>query len=80
LFLSCRQLSSDVRILKLSEFKEPFKLQNGWLLWSGIGLFVAVVAIALAGAAMTFVNGETPQREVQPFYAIRTSLQLPFPF
>ncbi|XP_021320116.1 uncharacterized protein LOC8077828 isoform X3 [Sorghum bicolor] len=45
------------------EFKEPFKLQNGWLLWSGIGLFVAVVAIALAGAAMTFVNGETPQRE-----------------
>jgi len=67
LFLSCRQLSSDVRILKLSEFKEPLKLQNGWLLWSGIGLFVAIVAIALAGAAMTFLNGETPQREVQPF-------------
>ncbi|XP_021320117.1 uncharacterized protein LOC8077828 isoform X4 [Sorghum bicolor] len=50
------------------EFKEPFKLQNGWLLWSGIGLFVAVVAIALAGAAMTFVNGETPQREKKRKY------------
>lgn len=45
------------------EFNEPLKLQNGWLLWSAIGLFVAIVAIALAGAAMTFLNGETPQRE-----------------
>ncbi|CAD6265378.1 unnamed protein product [Miscanthus lutarioriparius] len=36
------------------EFKEPLKLQNGWLLWSEIGLFVAIVAIALAGAVMTF--------------------------
>ncbi|KAL6596259.1 hypothetical protein ACP70R_047623 [Stipagrostis hirtigluma subsp. patula] len=45
------------------DFKEPFKLQNGWLLWAGIGLFVAVIAIAFAGAAMTFLNGENPQRE-----------------
>jgi hypothetical protein len=81
LFLSS-EWSSDVRILKLSEFKEPLKLQNGWLLWSGIGLFVAIVAIALAGAVMTFLNGETPQREVYPFYATstRTSLLLSFPF
>lgn len=69
-----------MRILKLSEFKEPLKLQNGWLLWSGIGLFVAIVAIALAGAAMTFLNGETPQREVYHFYRSRTSLLLSFPF
>jgi hypothetical protein len=81
LFLSS-EWSSDVRILKLSEFKEPLKLQNGWLLWSGIGLFVAIVAIALAGAVMTFLNGETPQREVYHFYATstRTSLLLSFPF
>ncbi|WVZ92773.1 hypothetical protein U9M48_038814 [Paspalum notatum var. saurae] len=45
------------------EFKEPFKVQNGWFLWSAIGLFVAIIAIALAGAVMTFLNGETPQRE-----------------
>ncbi|KAJ1268585.1 hypothetical protein BS78_07G146700 [Paspalum vaginatum] len=45
------------------EFKEPFKVQNGWLLWSAIGLFVAIITIALAGAAMTFLSGETTQRE-----------------
>ncbi|KAF8779062.1 hypothetical protein HU200_003027 [Digitaria exilis] len=53
------------RALALPDFKfeEPFKLQNGWLLWAGIGLIVAIIAIALAGATMTFLNGETPQRE-----------------
>ncbi|KAL5658186.1 hypothetical protein ACJX0J_031349, partial [Zea mays] len=45
------------------DIKEPFKLQNGWLLWAGIGLFGAVISIALAGAAMTYLNGETPARE-----------------
>ncbi|KAK3123509.1 hypothetical protein QOZ80_8AG0632000 [Eleusine coracana subsp. coracana] len=45
------------------EFKEPFNLRNGWLLWAGIGIFVAIIAIAVAGAAMSFLNGETPQRE-----------------
>ncbi|PAN12250.2 hypothetical protein PAHAL_2G263100 [Panicum hallii] len=45
------------------DIKEPFKLQNGWLLWAGVGLFVAVISIALAGAAMTYLNGETPERE-----------------
>ncbi|RLN34764.1 hypothetical protein C2845_PM03G34480 [Panicum miliaceum] len=45
------------------DIKEPFKLQNGWLLWAGVGLFAAVISIALAGAAMTYLNGETPERE-----------------
>ncbi|CAM0879503.1 unnamed protein product [Alopecurus aequalis] len=45
------------------DFKEPFKLQNGWLLWAGIGLFFALISIALAGAVMTFLNGENTQRE-----------------
>uniref|UniRef100_A0ACD6AKJ3 Uncharacterized protein n=1 Tax=Avena sativa TaxID=4498 RepID=A0ACD6AKJ3_AVESA len=45
------------------DFKEPFKLQNGWLLWAGIGLFFALISIALAGAVMTALNGETTQRE-----------------
>ncbi|OEL27327.1 hypothetical protein BAE44_0011657 [Dichanthelium oligosanthes] len=55
-----RPFSDDIFRYK---FEEPFKLQNGWLLWAGIGLLVAIIAIALAGAAMTFLNGETPQRE-----------------
>jgi membrane protease YdiL (CAAX protease family) len=43
--------------------KEPFKLENGWLLWAGIGFFAAIISIALAGAAMSFLGGETPERE-----------------
>lgn len=65
LFLSTGQWSSDAILsFDFSEFEEPLKLQNGWLLWAGIGLLVAIIAIAFAGAAMTFLNGETPQREV----------------
>ncbi|WVZ64938.1 hypothetical protein U9M48_014381 [Paspalum notatum var. saurae] len=45
------------------DIKEPFKLQNGWLLWAGVGLFGAIISIALAGTAMTYFNGETPERE-----------------
>ncbi|XP_020277245.1 uncharacterized protein LOC109851493 isoform X2 [Asparagus officinalis] len=45
------------------EWKEPFNLQNGWLLWAGIGLGGAIITIALAGTALTFFNGEPPQRE-----------------
>jgi hypothetical protein len=55
-------------ICNFSDFKEPFKLQNGWLLWAGIGLFFALISIALAGSAMTFLNGENTQREVDLDY------------
>uniref|UniRef100_A0A0E0IJH4 CAAX prenyl protease 2/Lysostaphin resistance protein A-like domain-containing protein n=1 Tax=Oryza nivara TaxID=4536 RepID=A0A0E0IJH4_ORYNI len=43
--------------------KEPFELQNGWLLWAGVGLFGAIISIALVGVAMTYLNGEPPERE-----------------
>ncbi|XP_043705770.1 uncharacterized protein LOC122655599 [Telopea speciosissima] len=43
--------------------KEPFSLRKGWLLWAGVGLAGALLAIALTGAAMTFFSGESPQRE-----------------
>ncbi|XP_047047311.1 membrane-embedded CAAX protease MroQ-like [Lolium rigidum] len=45
------------------DIKEPFKLRNGWLLWAGIGLFAAVISIALVGAGITYLNGEPPERE-----------------
>ncbi|KAK3130050.1 hypothetical protein QOZ80_6BG0488240 [Eleusine coracana subsp. coracana] len=45
------------------DIKEPFKLQKGWLLWAGVGLFGAIVCIALAGAAMTYLNGDPPERD-----------------
>nr|TKW33105.1 hypothetical protein SEVIR_2G211800v2 [Setaria viridis] len=45
------------------DIKEPFKLKNGWLLWAGVGLFGAIISIGLTGAAMTYLNGEPPERE-----------------
>jgi len=46
------------------EWKEPFRLGNGWLLWGGVGVVAASIGVALAGAALTALNGEPPQREV----------------
>ncbi|KAF3431454.1 hypothetical protein FNV43_RR26185 [Rhamnella rubrinervis] len=45
------------------DVREPFSLQKGWLLWAGIGLVGAVMAISLTGAAMSLFSGESPQRE-----------------
>ncbi|KAA8529431.1 hypothetical protein F0562_033770 [Nyssa sinensis] len=45
------------------DWREPFNLQKGWILWAGIGLVGALIAIALTGAAMSLFSGETPQRE-----------------
>ncbi|KAJ9709289.1 hypothetical protein PVL29_000984 [Vitis rotundifolia] len=45
------------------DLREPFSLQKGWLLWAGIGLLGAIIAIALTGAAMSLFSGETPERE-----------------
>jgi uncharacterized protein len=44
--------------------REPFNLQNGWLLWAGVGHVGALVAIGLTGVVVSFFNGETPKREV----------------
>lgn len=49
----------------MSDLKEPFNLQKGWLLWAGIGLIGALIAIGLTGAAMSLFAGETPEREVR---------------
>ncbi|XP_057420482.1 uncharacterized protein LOC130714591 [Lotus japonicus] len=45
------------------DLREPFNLQKGWLLWAGVGLIGALAAIALTGVAVSFFNGETPERE-----------------
>ncbi|XP_045805004.1 uncharacterized protein LOC123898156 [Trifolium pratense] len=45
------------------DLREPFSLQKGWLLWAGVGLVGALLAIGLTGYAVSFFNGETPQRE-----------------
>ncbi|KAA3463494.1 D-alanine--D-alanine ligase [Gossypium australe] len=45
------------------DFKEPFNLKKGWLLWAAIGLVGALIAIALTGAAMSLFRGEDSQRE-----------------
>ncbi|KAE8023268.1 hypothetical protein FH972_008987 [Carpinus fangiana] len=45
------------------DWREPFSLQKGWLLWAGIGLVGAISAVALTGAATSFFSAESPQRE-----------------
>ncbi|XP_024991523.1 uncharacterized protein LOC112525571 [Cynara cardunculus var. scolymus] len=45
------------------DWRDPFDLQRGWLLWAGIGLVGALVTISLAGVAMSLFSGEAPQRE-----------------
>ncbi|KAL9688355.1 hypothetical protein QQ045_032776 [Rhodiola kirilowii] len=45
------------------DFREPFNLQKGWLLWAGIGLIGALIGIGLTGIAMSTFGGEAPQRE-----------------
>lgn len=45
------------------DFREPFDFQKGWLLWAGIGLVGALIAIALTGATISFFSGDNPERE-----------------
>ncbi|TKY58853.1 membrane protein [Spatholobus suberectus] len=45
------------------DLRGPFNLRKGWLLWAGVGLVGALLAIALTGVAVSFFSGETPQRE-----------------
>ncbi|CAL9057145.1 uncharacterized protein LOC135677332 [Musa acuminata AAA Group] len=45
------------------DLKEPFDLRDGWLLWAGVGLLGALIAIALTGFALNIFSGENPQRE-----------------
>ncbi|KAI3963392.1 hypothetical protein MKW98_022814 [Papaver atlanticum] len=45
------------------DFKEPFNLQKGWLLWAGIGIGGAIGAIALTGVAMALFSSGNPERD-----------------
>ncbi|XP_058193432.1 uncharacterized protein LOC131310446 [Rhododendron vialii] len=45
------------------DLKKPFDLQRGWLLWAGIGIVGAVVAISLTGVAASLFRADKPQRE-----------------
>ncbi|XP_062111614.1 uncharacterized protein LOC133823054 [Humulus lupulus] len=45
------------------DWRNPFNLQKGWLLWAGIGLAGAIAAISLTGVAVSFFSGDSPQRE-----------------
>ncbi|KAH9709533.1 CAAX amino terminal protease family protein [Citrus sinensis] len=42
------------------DLREPFNLKKGWLLWAGIGLGGALLAVAATGAALSLFNGENP--------------------
>ncbi|KAL6513900.1 hypothetical protein OROHE_019356 [Orobanche hederae] len=46
------------------DWREPFDLKKGWLLYAGVGLGGAVAAIAITSAAMSFFNGGVQHREI----------------
>ncbi|CAN1357267.1 hypothetical protein LINPERPRIM_LOCUS44160 [Linum perenne] len=45
------------------DFKEPFNLKKGWLLWAGLGLGSAVLAIVLTGYVVSAFHGEPQERD-----------------
>ncbi|RAL37633.1 hypothetical protein DM860_000327 [Cuscuta australis] len=45
------------------DWREPFNLQRGWLLWAAIGFVGALAGIGLTGVAMSLFNSEPPQRQ-----------------
>lgn len=45
------------------DWRDPFSLRKGWLLWAGIGFIGALISVSLAGVAMSLFNGDPPQRE-----------------
>lgn len=51
--------------VQLSDLRQPFNLQKGWLVWGGIGLVGAVGAIALTGVVLSVFRTEAPEREVR---------------
>ena len=53
------------KITNVADLSEPFGLQKGWLLWAGIGLIGALMAIGLTGAALSLFSGENTPREVR---------------
>ncbi|KAF7123914.1 hypothetical protein RHSIM_Rhsim12G0063600 [Rhododendron simsii] len=52
------------------DLKKPFDLQRGWLLWAGIGIVGAVIAISLTGVAASLFRADKPQREVRNWVII----------
>nr|GMD85584.1 putative CAAX aminoterminal protease [Ipomoea batatas] len=66
------------------DWREPFNLQRGWLLWAAIGLAGALAAIALTGVAMSSLNSEPPTRETDALVRLlpligSSNIRLPSP-
>ncbi|RZS05893.1 hypothetical protein BHM03_00036446 [Ensete ventricosum] len=61
----CKMMLSNDYDGILLDLKEPFDLRDGWLLWAGVGLLGALIAIALIGFALNIFSGENPHREVR---------------
>eukprot|EP00250_Pteridium_aquilinum_P010471 c19412_g1_i2 orf=47-1075(+) len=47
------------------DWRDPFSVSRGWLLWGVVGTFCGTAAVLLAGALTTYVNGEPLPREGQ---------------
>ena len=46
------------------DWKNPFDINRGWLLWGIVGIFSGAAAVLLAGTLVTYINGAPLPREV----------------
>ncbi|XP_047331294.1 uncharacterized protein LOC124934839 [Impatiens glandulifera] len=63
IFTLTKSSETDSNEIFRYDFKEPFNLQKGWLLWAGIGLAGGALTIVLTGVVMSFFSSEAPQRD-----------------
>ncbi|CAN1197431.1 hypothetical protein LINPERHAP2_LOCUS44055 [Linum perenne] len=67
------------------DFKEPFNLKKGWLLWAGLGLGSAVLAIVLTGYVVSAFHGEPQERDSDSLVRLlpligSSGIRVPIPF
>jgi len=48
----------------VTDLREPFNLQKGWLLWAGVGLVSAFIANVLTRVAVSIFSGGPPKGQV----------------
>jgi len=47
-----------------TEFRAPFDLRRGWILYGGLGLLAATASVILASTLVVELTGQPPPREV----------------
>lgn len=60
----CGKVALNRCRLYITDWRSPFDLQRGWLLWGAGGVLLAGPCVVAAAAITSFANGEPPPRDV----------------